>query len=401
MASFGIIRMAKFQISDVQGIQKHNQRQGKSKSNTDIDYEKTEQNYDFLNQENIQYERVIKKRIDKKVKRKPRANSVVLSEFVVTASPQYMNALSENEQKKYFAAGTDFIQKKYGAENVIYAMVHNDESTPHLHVGITPITKDGRLSAKDIFNGKQAMVRLQDEFHQHMVEHGFEIERGEASDRQNVPTAEFKKQTLEKEIEKLALHHQKGKVRLAAELKRFELAQDLNKKIEKKKESEGFETIVVPSGWTPMPEVDVQYKKRIRGERYEVDPEQIENLKRWAIDQKEKKEEFEEQLKVKDKRLQQLVRVVGTQDAEVEQLVSVAMGLERQEVLSKHERHQTYINRLEKEVQSLDERVDVLESENDNLSKWKNRALDFMERIGVREQFDKFINRFIKKGNER
>ena len=39
MAQYAIIRMEKFQVSDVQGIQKHNQRQGKSKSNFDIDYQ--------------------------------------------------------------------------------------------------------------------------------------------------------------------------------------------------------------------------------------------------------------------------------------------------------------------------------------------------------------------------
>ncbi|MED2504386.1 plasmid recombination protein, partial [Bacillus thuringiensis] len=47
--------MQKFQISDVQGIQKHNQRQGKSKSNLDIDYSKSEQNYDLLNLQKFRY----------------------------------------------------------------------------------------------------------------------------------------------------------------------------------------------------------------------------------------------------------------------------------------------------------------------------------------------------------
>ncbi|MBO0589610.1 MULTISPECIES: plasmid recombination protein [unclassified Sporosarcina] len=100
MAQFAIIRMQKFQVSDVQGIQKHNQRQGTSKSNPDIDYSKTEQNYDLLNDQNLKYESEIKEKISEQVKRKPRANSVVLSEFMVTASPEYMNALSVEEQKK-------------------------------------------------------------------------------------------------------------------------------------------------------------------------------------------------------------------------------------------------------------------------------------------------------------
>ncbi|HFH7753238.1 TPA: plasmid recombination protein, partial [Streptococcus agalactiae] len=73
MNKFAIIHMQKFQISDVQGIQKHNQRQGKSKSNLDIDYSKSEQNYDLLNQQKIRYESTIKQKISERVKRKPRA----------------------------------------------------------------------------------------------------------------------------------------------------------------------------------------------------------------------------------------------------------------------------------------------------------------------------------------
>lgn len=173
MKNYGFIRMQKFQISDVQGIQKHNQREGKESSNKDIDSSRSHLNYDLLNRENIKYEQEIKKRIADRVDKKPRSNSIVLSEFVITASPEYMKNLSKNEQKGYFAAGTDFIQKKYGGENLVYAMVHHDETTPHMHVGITPITEDNRLSARDIFNGKETMIQLQEEFHKHMTEHGF------------------------------------------------------------------------------------------------------------------------------------------------------------------------------------------------------------------------------------
>ncbi|MED3353322.1 MobV family relaxase, partial [Bacillus thuringiensis] len=142
MSKFAIIHMQKFKISDVQGIQKHNQRQGKSKSNLDIDYSKSDQNYDLLNEQNLKYESVIKQEISERVKRKTRANSVVLSEFVVTASPEYMNSLSSDEQKRYFESSLEFIQERYGKQNTLYAMVHMDEATPHMHIGVIPITED-------------------------------------------------------------------------------------------------------------------------------------------------------------------------------------------------------------------------------------------------------------------
>ena len=203
MTKFAIIHMQKFQISDVQGIQKHNQRQGQSKSNLDIDYSKTEQNYDLLNQQKIKYESAIKQEIGGRVKRKPRANSVVLSEFVVTASPDYINSLSQGEQKRYFESSLEFIKERYGKQNTLYAMVHKDEATPHMHVGVMPITEDNRLSAKDIFTKKE-LTSLQNDFPMEMREKGFDVERGEGSERKHLSPQVFKeKQDLQQEVDQL------------------------------------------------------------------------------------------------------------------------------------------------------------------------------------------------------
>lgn len=201
MANYAIIRMEKFKISDVQGIQKHNQRQGKSKSNLDIDYERSHLNVDLLNEEKLQYERLIKDEISKRVKRKPRANSVVLSEFLVTASPEYMQSLSAEEQRRYFERSLDFIKERYGELNTLYAVVHQDEANPHMHVGVLPITEDGRLSAKDIYN-RTELRALQNEFPAEMKRQGFEVERGEeGSKEKHLHPNEYKeKQDLEREV---------------------------------------------------------------------------------------------------------------------------------------------------------------------------------------------------------
>lgn len=234
MANYAIIRMQKFQVADVQGIQKHNQRQGISKSNLDIDYEKSHENYDILNEQNLKYESEIKEKIGEKVKRKPRANSVVLSEFLVTASPEYMRSLSAEEQKKYFEKSLEFIQDRYGEKNTLYAVVHQDEATPHMHVGVIPITEDGRLSAKDIFN-RQELRELQEKFPEHLQENKFEVVRGErGSEKKHLTSQEYKeKQDLEKEIKEIEIE----KVELVKELKTFkepkEIMDDIESSIKK------------------------------------------------------------------------------------------------------------------------------------------------------------------------
>lgn len=204
MANYAIIRVAKFKVSDVQGIQKHNQRQGTSKSNVDIDYERSHLNTDLLNDRKLQYEREIKSEISERVERKPRANSVVLSEFLVTASPDYMKALSPQEQERYFEKSLEFIQERYGEENTLYAVVHRDEANPHMHVGVIPITEDGRLSAKDIFK-RTELQALQKEFPAELQRQGFEVERGlEGSKEKHLHPNEYKaKKDLEREVKDL------------------------------------------------------------------------------------------------------------------------------------------------------------------------------------------------------
>ncbi|MGR6342668.1 MobV family relaxase [Priestia megaterium] len=203
MAKYGIIRMQKFHKDAILGIQKHNQREGENSKNKDIDSTRTMLNYDFVNEDKIKYHEEIKKMTATRVKRKIRNDAVLVAEFFVSASPEYMHAMSPDEQRKYFEASLDHIAGKYGQQNILYAVVHNDESTPHMHVGFVPITEDRRLAAKEYFHGKTKIRRIQDDFHNYMNKRGYDIERGEPSELQHKSVHEFKKQEREKELKHL------------------------------------------------------------------------------------------------------------------------------------------------------------------------------------------------------
>ncbi|MBX9968907.1 plasmid recombination protein, partial [Priestia aryabhattai] len=198
-----IIRMQKFHKDAILGIQKHNQREGENSKNKDIDSTRTMLNYDFVNEDKIKYHEEIKKMTATRVKRKIRNDAVLVAEFFVSASPEYMHAMSLDEQRKYFEASLDHIAGKYGQQNILYAVVHNDEATPHMHVGFVPITDDRRLAAKEFFHGKTKIRRIQDDFHNYMNKRGYDIERGEPSELQHKSVHEFKKQEREKELKHL------------------------------------------------------------------------------------------------------------------------------------------------------------------------------------------------------
>ncbi|MBQ2064268.1 MAG: plasmid recombination protein, partial [Firmicutes bacterium] len=78
----------------------------------------------------------------------------------------------------YFERAAAFLYDRIGKEHVISAIVHMDETSPHMHLCFFPITKDGRLSAKDILGNRARMSEWQDDFYEYM--HGFypELERG-------------------------------------------------------------------------------------------------------------------------------------------------------------------------------------------------------------------------------
>ena len=62
------------------------------------------------------------------------------------------------------------LESEYGRENIVGAAIHLDESKPHLHIDVVPLTEDGRLSAKEIVGGKGKMHQNQSRWLEKMQE---------------------------------------------------------------------------------------------------------------------------------------------------------------------------------------------------------------------------------------
>ena len=62
------------------------------------------------------------------------------------------------------------LEEEYGRENIVGAAIHLDESKPHLHIDVVPLTEDGRLSAKEIVGGKGKMHQNQSKWLKQMQE---------------------------------------------------------------------------------------------------------------------------------------------------------------------------------------------------------------------------------------
>ncbi|MYL44003.1 MobV family relaxase, partial [Virgibacillus salexigens] len=198
--SYSIIRMQKMKSTAIKGIQFHNQRERESETNPDINKADSHLNYDLINgQKQIDYTEKINKVIEDNVTtgKAIRKDAVKLAEFLITSDKEFFEKISPKEQKRYFETAHEFLADRYGEKNLIYATVHHDEKTPHMHLGFVPVTEDGRLSAKDFFGQKKQLVSLQDDFNKYLKENDFDLERGVSSSRKHLETGKYKALTFQ------------------------------------------------------------------------------------------------------------------------------------------------------------------------------------------------------------
>ena len=196
---YTILRFKKLKGGAISGCERHNERKKEIyKSNPDIDIEKSKQNYHIIEPPKYTYGRKVKDLI-KESNCKTRKDSVKLVETLITASPEFMQKLSLTEQKEYFKRATDFMIDKIGKQNIISAVVHMDESNPHMHLVFCPINKENKLSAKSILGNQKSLSEWQTEYFECMHERWNELERGKSSietKRNHNPTWLFKLSTM-------------------------------------------------------------------------------------------------------------------------------------------------------------------------------------------------------------
>lgn len=85
---------------------------------------------------------------------------------LVTFSRDDGQRLDKHQQDRYFRDALDFLEARYGAENVLCAAIHRDETTSHLQVLIAARHEGGRLSSSKLMGNRTALSALQDDFHE-------------------------------------------------------------------------------------------------------------------------------------------------------------------------------------------------------------------------------------------
>ena len=213
--SYSIVRVSKVKYgTNTTGIQKHVQRENNNYENEDIDHSKTHLNYDLVNDNKQNFNNLIDEKIEQNYtsKRKIRTDAVKHIDGLITSDNEFFNNQKPEDTKQFFEHAKEFLEQEYGKDNLLYATVHMDEKTPHMHYGVVPITDDGRLSAKEVVGNKKDLTEFQDRFNEYVKQRGYDLERGQSRQVTNAKheqmsqykqKTEYHKQEYTRESQKL------------------------------------------------------------------------------------------------------------------------------------------------------------------------------------------------------
>lgn len=144
--------------------------------NEDIDNSRTHDNYSLLDR-NMNDRQYLKQRLSE-VAVLNRADVKASANIIITAPKE----VPRQYQKAFFGECLAWAQARYGEKNVWQAWVHNDETTPHLHLGVIPVSKNvtkkqankgytEKLSFDDVFSKRNEGGNEYNKLHASLQEH--------------------------------------------------------------------------------------------------------------------------------------------------------------------------------------------------------------------------------------
>ncbi|MBR8840913.1 MAG: plasmid recombination protein, partial [Stigonema ocellatum SAG 48.90 = DSM 106950] len=152
----------------------------------------------------------------------PRKGAVVAIDVFISASPEHFQQNHPNDPnwRAFQQKAMDFLRQEYGADNVVHAIAHHDETSPHLHAIVTPIRSksvkvgravkteriENRLCAKDWLGGsRKTLSLLQTRFANSVKELG--LDRGiEGSKAKHTEVSQFYSVMKETSAQAQAVH---------------------------------------------------------------------------------------------------------------------------------------------------------------------------------------------------
>ena len=153
----------------VPGLAVHFERKTDHHTNKEIDVSKSYLNQDLMADGSDMLSRFNERLND--VYCMKRDDVKALATWIVTL-PEELTEAPYEQQSAFFEATTNFLNDRYGQENAVAAVVHYDETTPHLHYAFVPVVFDDKksrykVSAKEVLT-RHDLQTFHDDLDQHL-----------------------------------------------------------------------------------------------------------------------------------------------------------------------------------------------------------------------------------------
>lgn len=153
----------------VPGLAVHFERKTDHHTNKEIDVSKSYLNQDLMADGSDMLSRFNERLND--VYCMKRDDVKALATWIVTL-PEELTEAPYEQQSAFFEATTNFLNDRYGQANAVAAVVHYDETTPHLHYAFVPVVFDAKkerykVSAKEVLT-RHDLQTFHDELDQNL-----------------------------------------------------------------------------------------------------------------------------------------------------------------------------------------------------------------------------------------
>lgn len=187
--AYAIIRIGKLKNRDIAlSATAHNYR---TQDTPNADPLQFSRNQELINHEQRNYWELANERIKQLHLTRQRKDAVRCVEILMTASSEGFARDGSNKHavdmrgSKWVQDNLHFLEKVFGRENIVSFTLHQDETTPHIHAVIVPVTREQRLhkgervgaterlSCRELFS-PSSLRQLQTDYAEAMAPHGFE-----------------------------------------------------------------------------------------------------------------------------------------------------------------------------------------------------------------------------------
>ena len=308
----------KFTRTDSRGVLKEAYRELRKYKNN-VDTSLSMNNYSM---EGIKSSKEALKRVDARCaevmngrKMQKQTNVIVSCAYTL---PEYFYDKPVDEQRKCFDAVYRFIQDRYGKENVIDGVVHNDETTPHMTVYTVPVTTSRKTGNITVSSASLCTQKEFNTFHKDLesyMEKEFGVKGLALNGRTkgNFTLEELKERTRVKE----------GQDERDEELDKRE--KSLDAKIQEAEDAKKEQVLLKAKVDAEKEQLDKD-KADFEAEK-KAEREALEDEKSSLESQKKEIEQSKEQNKIEAQRLAQVNKEVSENLSESKEILEEAKGL--------------------------------------------------------------------------